>query len=339
MAFFVYEHKYSRVAMILFFLLAPFSLYLGRYFIGKISFLYMSKSKSKKKVILLGSGPSVEKVKAMVAMRLDWKWTNDQNFSNADVIFLVPSANEVLHMSTMYQSIDKTLAEIFLIPYMGEKSFFEPKAVHLGAFHAMALNASGMSDAGMLFKRLFDIVFSLLFISCFFPVFLICGLLVKCTSAGPVFYRQERMGLDGKKFMCLKFRGMYQDAENKTGPVWATANDDRTTPVGKWLRKTSLDEIPQFFNVLKGDMSVVGPRPERPVFVDQFKDNVPGYLLRHKAKAGITGWAQVCGWRGNTSLEKRIECDLWYIQNWTFWLDLKIILLTPFKGLIHPNAY
>ena len=124
-----------------------------------------------------------------------------------------------------------------------------------------------------------------------------------------------------------------------SGAVWASAGDDRTTPVGKWLRRTSLDELPQFFNVLRGEMSLVGPRPERPVFVEQFRRKVPGYYLRHKTKAGITGWAQVNGWRGNTSIEKRIECDLYYIQHWSLLLDVKIIFLTVFKGFINRNAY
>jgi lipopolysaccharide/colanic/teichoic acid biosynthesis glycosyltransferase len=148
-----------------------------------------------------------------------------------------------------------------------------------------------------------------------------------------VFYRQERMGLDGKAFTVYKFRSMHQDAEEDTGPVWARDDDPRTTPVGRWLRRMDLDELPQFWNVLKGDMSIVGPRPERPFFVEQFKHRIPQYMLRHKVKAGITGWAQVNGWRGNTSLEKRIEYDLYYIENWSVTLDLKIMWLTLVRGL------
>ena len=162
---------------------------------------------------------------------------------------------------------------------------------------------------------------------------LIIALLVKKTSSGPVFYKQDRMGLDGKAFTVYKFRSMYHDAEETTGPIWARDDDPRTTPVGRWLRKLDLDELPQFWNVLKGDMSIVGPRPERPFFVEQFKHRVPQYMLRHKVKAGITGWAQVNGWRGNTSLEKRIEYDLYYIENWSVTLDLKIMWLTLVRGL------
>jgi len=156
---------------------------------------------------------------------------------------------------------------------------------------------------------------------------------VKWTSPGPVFYKQERMGLDGKGFTVFKFRSMHQDAEDDTGPVWAGDDDPRATTVGRWLRKLDLDELPQFWNVLKGDMSIVGPRPERPFFVEQFKHRIPQYMLRHKVKAGITGWAQVNGWRGNTSLEKRIEYDLYYIENWSVTLDLKIMWLTLVRGL------
>ena len=165
----------------------------------------------------------------------------------------------------------------------------------------------------------------------------------RCSSgsprSGPVFYRQERMGLDGKSFTIVKFRSMYDDAERETGPVWAQPSDPRVTPFGRFLRRSNLDELPQLWNVLRGDMSIVGPRPERPHFVAQFKHKIPQYMLRHKVKAGLTGWAQVNGWRGNTPLEKRIEYDLYYIENWSVRLDLKIMWLTLVKGFFHKHAY
>jgi Undecaprenyl-phosphate glucose phosphotransferase len=166
----------------------------------------------------------------------------------------------------------------------------------------------------------------------------ILAALVKWTSPGPVFYEQERMGLDGKAFTVYKLRSMFADAEETTGPVWARKNDPRITPLGGWLRRFDFDELPQLWNVLRGDMSIVGPRPERPFFVEQFKHRIPQYMLRHKVKAGITGWAQVNGWRGNTSLEKRIEYDLYYIENWSVTLDLKIMWLTVFRGLFQRDV-
>jgi lipopolysaccharide/colanic/teichoic acid biosynthesis glycosyltransferase len=147
------------------------------------------------------------------------------------------------------------------------------------------------------------------------------------------------MGIDGRTFKMLKFRSMKLNAEEESGAVWAVENDQRRTPIGKFLRSTSIDELPQLWNVLWGDMSLVGPRPERPVFVTQFRSQIPNYMLRHKVKSGITGWAQINGWRGDTSLEKRIECDLYYIRNWSAWLDLKILFLTVFKGFVNKNAY
>ena len=166
---------------------------------------------------------------------------------------------------------------------------------------------------------------------------LIVAIIIRRTSPGPAFYRQERMGLDGKSFYVWKFRSMYDDAERETGPVWAREDDPRCTPIGRFLRRSSLDELPQLWNVLKGDMSLVGPRPERPFFVEQFKHRIPQYMLRHKVKAGLTGWAQVNGWRGNTSIEKRIEYDLYYIENWSVRLDLKIMWLTLVRGFL-PQA-
>jgi Undecaprenyl-phosphate glucose phosphotransferase len=187
-------------------------------------------------------------------------------------------------------------------------------------------------------KRVLDILLSAVALAIIAVPLAIIAILVKWTSPGPVFYRQERMGLDGKAFNVYKFRSMYVDAEETTGPVWARDNDPRATRLGRWLRRFDLDELPQFWNVLRGDMSIVGPRPERPFFVEQFKHRIPQYMLRHKVKAGITGWAQVNGWRGNTSLEKRIEYDLYYIENWSVTLDLKIMWLTVIRGLFQ-RAY
>ena len=187
-------------------------------------------------------------------------------------------------------------------------------------------------------KRISDIVLSFATLVVLSIPLLIIAALVKWTSPGRVFYKQERMGLDGKAFSVYKFRSMYIDAEDDSGPVWARDDDPRATPVGRWLRRFDLDELPQFWNVLKGDMSIVGPRPERPFFVEQFKHRIPQYMLRHKVKAGITGWAQVNGWRGNTSLEKRIEYDLYYIENWSVSLDIKIMWLTVVRGVFHRDA-
>ena len=188
-------------------------------------------------------------------------------------------------------------------------------------------------------KRVFDLVFSCALLIGLAPVLLLLALGVKLTSLGPVLYRQERMGLDGQRFRMLKLRTMRVDAEAGTGPIWASEDDPRRVPYGALLRRLSLDELPQFINVLRGEMSVVGPRPERPFFVEQFRRTVPGYMLRHKVKSGVTGWAQVNGLRGNTSLEKRIQYDLEYIERWSLWLDVKIIALTVVRIVFERNAY
>jgi Undecaprenyl-phosphate glucose phosphotransferase len=187
-------------------------------------------------------------------------------------------------------------------------------------------------------KRGLDILLSSAALAVLAIPMAVIALLVRWSTPGPIFYRQERMGLDGKAFTVYKFRSMHRDAEEVSGPIWARDDDPRATPIGRWLRRFDLDELPQFWNVLLGDMSIVGPRPERPYFVEQFKHRIPQYMLRHKVKAGITGWAQVNGWRGNTSLEKRIEYDLYYIENWSVTLDLKIMWLTLVRGLFQ-RAY
>ncbi len=188
-------------------------------------------------------------------------------------------------------------------------------------------------------KRSFDILFSLFFILLFSPIYILMAVLIKLSSRGPVFYPQERVGLDNKSFKMYKFRSMVVQEKSKSETTWTVQNDPRVTGIGRILRKTSLDETPQFFNVLLGDMSVVGPRPERPHFVEKFKNDHRHYMRRHAVKAGITGLAQVKGLRGDTSIEERIAADIYYIENWSLWLDIKIILVTPFKGVMDKNAY
>lgn len=188
-------------------------------------------------------------------------------------------------------------------------------------------------------KRVFDIVLSLIAIIITLPLMTFIAISIKLTSKGPIIYKQERVGLNKKSFMMYKFRSMKVQKEDEEKSKWTTENDPRKTKLGTWIRKTSIDELPQFFNVLKGDMSIVGPRPERPYFVEQFKEEIPKYMIKHHVRPGITGWAQVNGWRGNTSIEKRVECDIYYIENWNLLLDIKIMFLTAFKGLINKNAY
>ncbi|HEU5317991.1 MAG TPA: undecaprenyl-phosphate glucose phosphotransferase [Chloroflexota bacterium] len=188
-------------------------------------------------------------------------------------------------------------------------------------------------------KRLFDVVFSAALLVATAPLLLLIALLVRLDSPGPVFYAQERVGQDGKRFHAIKFRSMMHGAEQLTGRFWTVADDPRRTRLGRWLRRFSLDELPQFINVLVGDMSVVGPRPERPMFVAQFSETVPDYLRRLRVKAGITGWAQVNGLRGDTSIDDRTKFDLYYVDNWSLWLDLKIILRTAVLVLRDTSAY
>jgi putative colanic acid biosysnthesis UDP-glucose lipid carrier transferase len=173
----------------------------------------------------------------------------------------------------------------------------------------------------------------------FGPVMIAIAIGIKLTSPGPVLYREERVGWNNRPFEMLKFRSMPLNIEAQSGPIWARAGENRATSFGAFLRRTSLDELPQFINVLKGEMSIVGPRPERPAFVDKFKDEVPHYMKKHMVKAGITGWAQVNGWRGDTDLNKRIEYDLYYILNWSVWFDLRIAVQTVFMGFFNKNAY
>ena len=208
----------------------------------------------------------------------------------------------------------------------------------LGGLPLLTIRDVALRGWKLTLKRIVDVAFSGIFLLVASPFMMLTALLIKIDSPGPVFFAQERMGLDAKPFKMLKFRSMRADAE-RSGPGWTTKDDPRRTRVGAFIRKTSLDEFPQFINVLMGDMSVVGPRPEQPAYVEQFRSSIPRYMERHREKAGVTGWAQINGLRGDTSIAERTKYDLWYTENWSLWLDFKIILRTAFRSLGDKSAY
>ena len=250
-----------------------------------------------------------------------------------DHLYVALPPEQHVQMLELIETTSRECVDVKVVPDLLQVIALRARLEDLDGVPVININDVPLQGFNTIVKRGIDVVISsgaLALLS--IPIGSI-ALVVKATSRGPVFYRQERMGLDGKTINIVKFRSMHHEAEKDTGPVWARENDPRVTVLGKFLRKSNLDELPQLWNVLRGDMSIVGPRPERPLFVAQFKDKIPQYMLRHKVKAGITGWAQVNGWRGNTSLEKRIEFDLYYIENWSLSLDLKIMWLTVLRQL------
>ncbi len=258
---------------------------------------------------------------------------------SVDLVVIALPRRQSMQADTLLELLKDETVDIQLIPDVFEYVTLGCEIEDFDGIPVVRLNDSPLEGWGFVAKRTTDVLVAGIALLLLSPVFLLLALLVKLTSRGPVFFEQERMGMDGRLFRMIKFRTMIADAEKQTGPVWASSEDARRTPIGTFLRSTSLDEIPQFWNVFKGEMSLVGPRPERPIFVEKFRTEVPHYMLRHKVKAGITGWAQINGWRGNTSLDQRIECDLYYIRNWSYWMDWKIMFMTLWKGFINKNAY
>jgi len=263
----------------------------------------------------------------------------DQVQSGIDIVFVCLPPEDEQWAEKMFAVLSTTMVEVKALPAICEFMSLRAEAEMFEGLPIITLQGTPLHGWNLVIKRVMDVVGASAALFLFAPVLGTVAALVKITSPGPVFFRQLRMGLDGLAFEMLKFRSMKVDAESETGPVWTQPNDDRRTSIGAFLRRTSLDELPQFWNVLRGEMSIVGPRPERPEFIARFRETLPQYMLRHKMKAGITGWAQVNGWRGNTSLEKRIEHDLYYIEHWSIWFDLKIMWLTLWRGFIHRHAY
>jgi Undecaprenyl-phosphate glucose phosphotransferase len=250
-----------------------------------------------------------------------------------DHLYVALPLEEHMKLLDLVESTSREGVDVKVVPDLLQFIALRARLEDLDGIPVINLNDVPLQGLSAFTKRVLDIIISAGALALMALPGLLISWMIKRGSPGPVFYTQERMGLDGKQFNVYKFRTMPLDAESDTGPVWADEDDPRATGIGAFLRRHDLDEWPQFWNVLVGEMSIVGPRPERPFFVEQFKHRIPQYMLRHKVKAGITGWAQVNGWRGNTSLEKRIEYDLYYIENWSVTLDIKIMWLTLIRVL------
>jgi Undecaprenyl-phosphate glucose phosphotransferase len=254
-------------------------------------------------------------------------------------VFIALPLNRHADARKVFDVLAQSMVEVRLVLDVPNLSGLSLTTSNMDGLPVIGLRETPHFGLNVVVKRSMDVLLSLFGLLILSPLMLLIAAVVKISSPGPVFYRQERCGLNGKSFAMLKFRTMGVDAENETGPVWAIKNDPRRTRLGTFLRQSSLDELPQLINVLKGDMSLVGPRPERPVFIRQFSQTIPNYMARHCVKAGVTGWAQVHGWRGNTSLRKRLQYDLFYITHWSPFLDVRILWMTVFRGLLNRNAY
>jgi Undecaprenyl-phosphate glucose phosphotransferase len=258
---------------------------------------------------------------------------------SVDHLYVALPPEQHVRMIELLDITSRECIDVKVVPDLLQVIALRARLEDLDGVPVININEPSLQGVNALVKRAIDITISSAALVVFALPIAFIAALVRLTSKGPAFFRQERMGLDGKSFSIVKFRSMHDEAEKETGPVWTQRNDPRVTALGRFLRRSNLDELPQLWNVFRGDMSIVGPRPERPHFVEQFKHRIPQYMLRHKVKSGLTGWAQVNGWRGNTALDKRIEYDLYYIENWSIRLDLKIMWLTIVKGFFHKHAY
>ncbi len=362
--------NFSRFIVLSWFIMSLFSLITWRYIYRKIKQKLYKQGVNLRKVAIIGLTPTgkslLNQIKQYPEMGLDFVGFFDDrtperlqgDLSNLkgsvedalaiaqageldSVYICIPLTAESRIAHIIHKLSDSTV-NVFMVPDFLLNTIMHGNISNLGNMDTISIFESPITGSQEFYKRAFDILFSLSVLVILSPVYLIISILVKITSNGPVVFKQARYGLNGEQIGVYKFRSM-KVMENADKVVQATKNDSRITPIGSFLRRTSLDELPQFFNVLLGDMSVVGPRPHAVAHNEEYRSKIDYYMLRHKVKPGITGWAQVNGWRGETDtldkMEKRVEYDLQYIRNWSLWWDIKIIFLTVFKGFINKNAY
>lgn len=359
--YFLTPHKASRLFLVTYYIASSIGLVFFKIAIRNILNRYREKGKNLRYAVLVGSGKQLQEYAKQLYKHKEAgivikAWVDSDGVCNKlgidcyehftkdlfkelspDIVVIGYSNKEFFKTEAVTKILINSFAETIVLPDLSH-SLVGYNIVDFYGLPMIMLNEPNIKSRSIIVKRVFDIISSFLGILILSPLLLLISFLVKRSSSGPILYSQVRMGLDGKKFKMYKFRSMSNDSKvNQEG--WTVKDDPRVTKIGKLIRKTSLDELPQLWNVFIGDMSLVGPRPERPQYVEKFREDIPTYMLRHKMKAGITGWAQINGWRGDTSIEKRIECDLYYIRNWSIWMDISIIFMTFWKGFINKNAY
>lgn len=357
---------YSRSILVIFFLINISIMSLERFVIRKLIRSVRKKGFNVKYTVFVGYSDGTEKFNKLIEQNKHWGYKvlgvfEDYKLENKDIEYLGEldkldsylSANrdvDEIIITLEVKDYDKLKDIICVCEKLGVRAQIIPNYYKYLPAKPYVEEIGGVPFINMryipldnllnkLVKRTIDILGALFAIIVFSPIMLVVAIAIKLTSKGELIYKQERVGLNRKIFTMYKFRSMRVQDPNKEKLEWTVKNDPRKTKVGNFIRKTSIDELPQFFNVLKGDMSLIGPRPERPFYVEKFKDEIPKYMVKHQVRPGITGWAQVNGWRGDTSIEKRIECDIYYIENWSLSLDMKILFLTVFKGFVNKNAY
>ena len=356
-SFFARSHPYSRGAIAIFAALAPLGVIALRSTIRVSLRGIRRRGFNLRYVLVVGSGPLAESVIERVhgrpdaGLRLIGVVANGAiggSVEGARVIGTTSDLKSILretrvdqviialsrHESELFEKVVAELADeivdVKIVPDLLHGYGLRSSIESLDGIPVIGLQETTLFGWPALMKRSFDLVAASAALVVLSPVLGAIATAVRVSSGSPILYRQARMGHDGRVFEMFKFRSMRLDAE-ASGPGWTTAQDPRRTRLGRWLRKRNLDELPQLINVVRGDMSLVGPRPERPTYIDEFRREVPGYMLRHRVRAGMTGWAQVHGWRGDTSIHERVEHDLYYIQQWSFWLDLRILFMTLFR--------
>ncbi len=364
--FFFREISFSRLVIIFFATINILTTILIHYLFRRFLMSLREKGYNLRKMLILGTGQSAKRITDIVLRHAIYGYSivgylsadeksvelkfpilgvmsNLEDIlkkNRPDLVIYALGDKEKNYLHTAIDSCDSEGIELKIVPAFSEFITARGRIEGMDGVPIITIRDIPLRNGyNKIVKRIFDFCFSLIFIILFSPFYLIIALLIKLTSKGPIFIYQERVGLDNKKFQMIKFRSMYVQEKNESDTKWTIKNDPRVTTIGGVLRKLSLDETPQFFNSLLGNMSVVGPRPERPFYVEQFKTSHRHYMRRHTVKAGITGWAQVQGLRGDTSIEDRIEADIFYIENWSLLFDLKIIIMTPFTGLVNKNAY
>ncbi|MGH9456070.1 MAG: undecaprenyl-phosphate glucose phosphotransferase [Thermoanaerobaculia bacterium] len=355
--------EYSRATLAIFMACEVSFVMIGRTVVRRVLQARYRKGKSLERVLIAGSGELAKAVVARLRSHQELGFAVAGYVADAgeipglerlggiadaekaiaeraiDHVFVALPHDSSKETMALLDRLTREMVSIHVVPDLLQFMALRSRVEDVDGLPTINLSETPLEGWSLAVKRLFDVVFALAALVVSAPLMAAIAIAIRLEDRGPVFYRQRRMGLDGIAFEIVKFRSMRLDAETDVGAKWAEKDDPRRTRVGRWIRAWSLDELPQLWNVIRGDMSLVGPRPERPEFVALFRAEYPHYMLRHKVRAGMTGWAQVHGWRGNTSVRMRLEHDLYYIENWSLLLDLKILLLTLRHGLRHENAY